>query len=88
MAKLKATAEALSQFSGTLKSNLEDIDNVKKSMDDELQKFLWDDPVGAVFKEKYYEDLKPIKTKLIPALNAYIKYLDNEISFIEQYGAN
>ena len=87
MAKTKATAEVLSQFSGTLKSNREDILGVKASMDRELQSFLWDDPVGNAFRAKYYEDLMPIEGKLVPNLESYSAYLDQEASIINEYGA-
>lgn len=87
MAKAKATAETLSQFSSTLKNNREDIFSVKASMDNELQSFTWDDPVGNVFRSKYYEDLKPIEDKLCPNLDAYCRYLDQEVSIINEYGA-
>lgn len=87
MAKAKATAETLSQFSSTLKNNREDILSVKASMDKELQSFIWDDPVGNTFRSKYYEDLKPIEGKLVPNLEAYSRYLDQEVSIINEYGA-
>lgn len=87
MAISKASAERLTQFSSTLKNNREDIFAVKESMDRELQSFLWDDPVGNAFRAKYYEDLKPIEGKLVPSLEAYSRYLDQEASIINEYGA-
>lgn len=87
MAKSKATAETLTQFSSTLKSNHDDILAVKAAMDDELKSFLWDDPVGRVFRAKYYEDLEPIEGKLIPSLEAYSAYLDQVAAIINEYGA-
>jgi hypothetical protein len=86
MAKAKATAETLTQFSSTLKSNHDDILAVKSSMDKELQSFIWDDPVGASFRAKYYEDLKPIEGKLIPNLEAYSAYLDQEAALVTEFG--
>lgn len=86
MAKSKATAETLRQFSSTLKKNHEDILAVKQSMDNELQSFLWEDPVGAAFRVKYYEDLKPIESKLLPNLVSYSEYLDHEAAIINEYG--
>ena len=88
MAKAQATAETLTMFSGTLKNNREDILNVKASMDRELQSFLWDDPVGNAFRAKYYEDLKPIEGKLIPNLEAYSTYLDQEANLVTEFGSN
>lgn len=88
MAKSKATAETLSQFSNTLKSNHDDILQVKASMDNQLGSFLWDDPVGNAFKAKYYEDLKPIEDKLVPNLKSYSTYLDQEAAIINEYGSN
>ncbi len=88
MAKAKATAETLTMFSGTLKNNREDILSVKASMDRELQSFLWDDPVGNAFRAKYYEDLKPIESTLVPNLASYSAYLDQEAAIINEYGSN
>lgn len=88
MAKSKATAEVLSQFSSTLKTKRTDILNVKASMDNELNSFLWDDPVGNMFRTKYYEQLKPIENKLVPNLEAYSTHLDQEASIINEYGSN
>lgn len=88
MAKSKATAETLSQFSSTLKANHDDILNVKASMDNELQSFIWDDPIGNAFRAKYYEDLKPIENRLVPNLASYSTYLDQEAAIITEYGSN
>lgn len=88
MAKTKATAETLTMLSGTLKNNLENILAVKSAMDNELNSFLWDDPVGIAFRAKYYEDLKPIEGKLVPNLKSYSTYLDNEVAIINEYGTN
>lgn len=88
MAKAKVTAETLTQFSSTLKTNHDDILNVKSSMDNELQSFIWDDPVGIAFRAKYLEDLKPIEGKLIPNLEAYCAYLDQEAALVTDFGSN
>ena len=88
MAKTKATAETLTMLSGTLKNNLENILSVKSAMDNELNSFLWDDPVGIAFRAKYYEDLKPIEGKLIPNLRSYSAYIDNEANLVTEFGSN
>lgn len=88
MAKTKATAETLTMLSGTLNNDLENILSVKTAMDNELNSFLWDDPVGIAFRAKYYEDLKPIEEKLVPNLKSYSTYLDNEAAIINEYGTN
>lgn len=87
MARSVATVETLSQFSNTLRTNHDDILSVKTAMDNELRSFIWDDPVGQSFIAKYYDDLKPIEAKLIPNLEAYSQYLDQEAAIISQYGA-
>lgn len=86
MALSKAQAEALLQLSSTLKKDHELIEQVKASMDHELQSFLWDDPIGQSFRAKYFEDLKPIEAKLIPNLISYCLYLDREAQIIGEYG--
>ena len=87
MARSVATAETLTQFSNTLRTNHDDILSVKMAMDNELRSFIWDDPVGQSFIAKYYDDLKPIEDKLVPNLEAYSQYLDQEAAIISQYGA-
>ena len=56
-------------------------------MDNELRSFIWDDPVGQAFIAKYYEDMKPIEAKLVPNLESYSTYLDQEAAIISEYGA-
>ena len=86
MAQAKANAETLLQFSNILRTNHDDILEVKQSMDGELKSFIWDDPVGQAFVARYYEDLKPIEAKLIPNLVAYCEFLDREAELISQFG--
>lgn len=88
MAKAKVTVEALTQFSNALRANLDDIIAVKNSMDNELKSFIWDDPVGRNFIIRYGEDLQPIEGKLIPNLEAYCTYLDQEAALITEFGGN
>ena len=86
MARALATAETLSQFSNTLRANHDDILSVKAAMDNELRSFIWDDPVGQAFIARYYEDLKPIEAKLVPNLEAYSSYLDQEAALVTEFG--
>lgn len=88
MARALATAETLTQFSNTLRTNHDDILSVKTAMDNELRSFIWDDPVGQSFIAKYYEDMKPIEAKLIPNLEAYSSYLDQEAAIISEFNQN
>ena len=87
MERALATAETLTQFSNTLKTNHDDILSLKAAMDNELRSFIWDDPVGQAFIAKYYEDMKPIEAKLVPNLESYSTYLDQEAAIISEYGA-
>lgn len=88
MAKAKVTVENLIQLSSTLKNNHDEILAVKQSMDNELNSFIWEDPVGIAFRAKYYEDLKPIEGKLIPNLESYSAYLDQEANLVTEFGSN
>ena len=88
MALTKVKAETLTQLSNTLKTNHDEILAVKSSMDKELQSFIWDDPVGYAFREKYYEDLKPIEGKLIPNSESFSAYLDQEAALATEFGNN
>ena len=87
MARSVATAESLMQFSSILKTNHDDILSVKAAMDNELRSFIWDDPIGQSFITRYFEDMKPIEAKLIPNLESYSTYLDQEAAIISEYGA-
>lgn len=87
MARSVARAETLLQFSNTLKTNHDDILSIKAAMDNELRSFIWDDPVGQAFIAKYHEDMKPIEAKLVPNLESYSTYLDQEAAIISEYGA-
>ena len=87
MARALATAETLTQFSNTLRANHDDILSVKAAMDSELYKIDWNDPVGQAFIAKYHEDMKPIEAKLVPNLESYSTYLDQEAAIISEYGA-
>jgi hypothetical protein len=86
MARALATAETLTQFSNTLKTNHDDILSLKAAMDNELRSFIWDDPVGQAFIARYFEDMKPIEAKLIPNLEAYSSYLDQEAALVSEFG--
>ncbi|MDO5396279.1 MAG: hypothetical protein Q4F07_10010 [Bacteroidales bacterium] len=86
MAISKADAEALVRFSALLKEKHDDILAVKAAMDNVLNSFVWADPVGQSFVTRYHEELKPIETKLVPNLESYSSYLDQEASIISEYG--
>ena len=88
MAQTKATAEVLSRFSTDLKQKHDDILMLKKSMDEQLSSFPWDDPVGHAFIADYQEKMRPIEGKLVPNLMSYSQYLDQAAAIISNYGEN
>ncbi|MDR2026475.1 MAG: hypothetical protein LBQ01_02825 [Prevotellaceae bacterium] len=82
MAQTKVTADLLSSFAQTLRSESSRFNEIKNSMDNELNSFLWDDPVSAKFKAQYAEGLAPLKSKLLPAMDRYQEHLDKEAGII------
>lgn len=75
MALAKVTIEALSQMANTLRQSADDILATKEQMDNELRSFPWDDPIGWTFINRYEDDFKPLKEKLIPNIESYLNYL-------------
>lgn len=88
MAQTKATAEVLTGFSNDLRNKHDSIITVKKSMDEQLNSFPWDDPIGHAFIADYQEKMNPIDSKLIPNLASYSEYLDKAASIISNYNSN
>ena len=77
MALAKVTIEALTQMANTLRQSADDILATKEQMDSELRSFPWEDPIGLSFINRYEEDFKPLKEKLIPNIESYLIYLEN-----------
>ena len=85
MALAKVTIEALSQMANILRQNADDILTTKEQMDSELYSIPWDDPIGRNFISRYEEDFKPLKNKLIPNIESYIQYMQNEGVIVSEY---
>ena len=85
MAIAKVTIEALSQMANTLRQSADDILATKEQMDNELHSFPWDDPIGLAFIGRYEEDFKPLKEKLIPNIEDYIQYMNQEGMIVSDY---
>ena len=85
MALAKVTIEALAQMAETLRQSADDILATKEQMDSELRSFPWDDPIGLNFISRYEEDFKPLKEKLIPNINNYIQYINQEGNIISEF---
>ena len=75
MVKTQLTIELLKQFAQLLTNKRESFEQVKGMMDNALRSFLWNDPVARKFKDDYEKRLKPLKKKLLPAMERYEKYL-------------
>ena len=75
MALAKVTIEALTQMTNTLRQSADDILATKEQMDSELYSIPWDDPIGLNFINRYEEDFKPLKEKLIPNIEQYLEYI-------------
>lgn len=82
MAKTQVTIELLQRFELQIKNEADRFRNVRQSMDQSLEGFLWDDPVAHRFKARYNEGLEPLNTKLLPALEQYQQYLTKEVELV------
>ncbi|MDO5395668.1 MAG: hypothetical protein Q4F07_06865, partial [Bacteroidales bacterium] len=85
MSIAKATSEALAQLSNTLLRSAEEISSAKTEMDRLLNSIPWDDPVGINFRNSYDEDFRPLTEKLIPAIDDYVTYLENQNLIVLEY---
>jgi hypothetical protein len=88
MAQVKVTAELLRGLAQTLRTESERFENIKSQMDEQLFSFMWEDPVAIKFKTDYEERLQSLKTKLLPAMDKYQVYLDEESNVIDSYIEN
>jgi hypothetical protein len=88
MANTQLTIELLRQFAQLLSSKRENFEQIKGTMDNTLQSFLWDDPVAYKFKTDYEEKLQPLKEKLFPAMVKYEDYLRNLAGLSDVYTEN
>lgn len=75
MANTTVTSEALIKMAEMLRQSAEEIMASKVEMDSQLRSFIWDDPTGYYFTEKYEEDFKPLTDRLIPTINDYVSYI-------------
>lgn len=87
MALSKAKAESLLQFSGILDQDRNNLLSAKAEMDRLLHSFIWDDPVGHSFINRYNMDLKPIEGRLVPNLEDYSAYLKKEAELVTEFGS-
>lgn len=85
MAISKVTIDALGQMANLLHQSAEDIISAKGEMDGQLRSFIWDDPTGYAFSAKYEEDFKPLMQKLIPNIENYLHYLQEQGMSISEY---
>lgn len=85
MALAKVTIEALTQMANTLRQSADVILSAKEQMDSELYSIPWDDPIGLNFISRYEEDFNPLKNKLIPNIESYIQYMQNEGMIVSEY---
>ena len=85
MALAKVTIEALTQMANLLRQSVDDILLTKEQMDSELYSIPWDDPIGLAFIGRYEEDFKPLKEKLIPAIEDYVQYMIKEGAIVSEY---
>jgi hypothetical protein len=85
MARTQLTAALLQKFEQDLREQAATFDGIKKNMDNALTSFLWDDPVAHKFKADYEEKLKPLQTKLLPAMEKYQNFLNVSAQKAEGY---
>ena len=79
--QVRVTDEALIRMASKLRQSAEDIMALKSQMDQALNGFLWEDPVGIRFKTvQYPEGFKPLQEILIPDIHELV----NRINMIGQ----
>jgi len=84
MAQTKVTSELLRQFAKLLQEECGRFRQIKSSMDEKLNSFLWDDPVAHKFKAQYEDGLKPLNEKLYPAMEKYENYLLEQVKLVDE----
>ena len=85
MAISKVNIEALAQLSIELQKSIDNFEMTKAEMDKMLNSFPWDDPVATLFKQNYFEELKPLNDHLIPSIKDYISYIEKQGTTIGDY---
>ena len=85
MAITQVSQDALLQMARVISQSAEDILLAKQEMDEQLRSFIWDDPTGYYFTEKYNQDFKPLTDKLIPQIIEYVNYLANVDVHLSEY---
>jgi hypothetical protein len=76
MARTQLTAQLLQQFEQDLKNQAERFDGIERQMNNLLNGgFLWEDPVAQRFRTRYTEQMEPLRSKLLPAMEKYQQYL-------------
>lgn len=88
MALSKVTIESLVQMANVLRQSADEILSSKSEMDGQLYSIPWDDPIGQAFSVRYEEDFKPLKEKLIPAIEQYLEYIRSLSVDLDAYASD
>ena len=88
MAKSTANADKLRSLSSVFKNQAEEIKKVESSLDLKFRDLGWDDPVGQDFLIKFDDLKRKIDDTLVPALQEYSIYLDNQAQHIYDFNSN
>lgn len=85
MSLAKVTYDSLVLLAEKLKKCADDILADKTQLDNQLGSFLWEDPVGVGFYNKYEEGFAPIQNKLIPNIDSFVQYIHNLKNQVDEY---
>jgi len=86
--RTQLTVELLKKFEQDIKNEADRFRSIRQSMDQALDGFLWDDPVAHHFKARYNENLEPLNTILLPALDNYQQFLNKQAQLAGNYQQN
>jgi hypothetical protein len=84
-ARTQLTAGLLRQFEQDLRNQANRFDTIERQMNSLLNSILWNDPVAQRFKTRYAEQIEPLRSKLLPAMEKYQQYLKVSADKAEAY---
>ena len=82
MAKSLVTSENLKEFAQILQRNIDDFNEIERSMHTKLDGYDWTDMVATKFKNDFEQTREPLNV-LRQKMEEFIPYLNNKASILE-----
>jgi len=74
--RTQLTVQLINQFEQNLKEQRAQFDRTESSMNQTLKGgFLWDDPIAQNFRRRYDDEMAPLRSELLPAMERYENFL-------------